>query len=240
MQKAFLVSIFAIIAPLAAMAQNAATFHVFPQIADGRFPDGSFYQTIGFATNINSQSTTCSWRLVGVPVSRLLNGTTTGVLPALGSVGLQPTSGNVSPLATGYATLTCDHPVTAYMAYVYATASGVVSAQATVFSSPPTMRAQVVVIQTGGNRTAFAIANDTDNAGLYHLSLIDDDANNTIATTTITVPARSNLPRFVDEILTVPPNFTGSVVITSTSSPFSAVGLIYNGSVFASEPVTIY
>ncbi len=208
MKRIILIAVFAVVAPVSLMAQSISSFHVFPQIADGTYGDGSYV--------------------------------TTGTLAAQGSISLAVTSGNVAPLATGYATLTCDRPVTAYAAYISSSAAGIVVSAATVFSSPPTTRAHLIVIQTGGNRGAFAIANDTDSATQYKVDLINSDATQTVATTTISVPARSNLARFLDEIMPVPPNFIGSFVITSPSSPFNVVGLVFNGSVFGSEPATIY
>jgi len=241
MKRIILIAVFAVVAPVSLMAQSISSFHVFPQIADGTYGDGSYFQTIVFATNVNALPATCTFRMVGVPESRLLAGSvTTGTLAAQGSISLAVTSGNVAPLATGYATLTCDRPVTAYAAYISSSAAGIVVSAATVFSSPPTTRAHLIVIQTGGNRGAFAIANDTDRATQYKVDLINSDATQTVATTTISVPARSNLARFLDEIMPVPPNFIGSFVITSPSSPFNVVGLVFNGSVFGSEPATIY
>jgi len=239
MKRIILVTIFAAFMPVGLIAQSAATFHVFPQIADGNLNDGSFYSTSIFATNVNTQAATCTLRLYGVPASRL-DTKSTVTLPARGSIALMATAGNGSPLAAGYATLTCDRPVHAFATYLFSSALGLTLSGASVFSSPPTTRAQLIVLNLGRFRSALAIANDTDSVARYQLAVIDIEASQTVATTTITVPARSNLPRFLDEMFPLPKDFVGSVVITSSSTPFSLVGLLYIDAAFLSQPAAIY
>src|SRR5215467_5546802 len=91
-------------------AQGAATFHVFPQLADGLQPDGSFFASTILATNVNTQQATCTLHLYGAISTRLL-GTPSFTLPTSGSFSLQATVaafGQALPIATGYATLSCD------------------------------------------------------------------------------------------------------------------------------------
>jgi hypothetical protein len=59
-----------------------------------------------------------------------------------------------------------------------------------------------------------------------------------IGTASVSVPPRSNKPTFVDEVMTVPPNFNGAVAI-SGSSQFSAMGLVFIGNIFLSEPTAV-
>jgi hypothetical protein len=140
------------------------------------------------------------------------------------------------PLATGYSTLTCTQPVAASVLYAYIGFNGPLSA-ATVFSSPPATRAQLVAIQN--TRLAFALANNTDASAQYQLALVTA-AGQTITSTTLTVAARTNVARFIDEVMTVPQNFMGALTV-SGSTQFSLVGLLFvpGSDLFTSEPAVI-
>jgi hypothetical protein len=145
------------------------------------------------------------------------------------------------PLATGYGTLTCSQPVTATISYVYlAVPSGTVLAGAAVFSSPPAKQAELVVYQTAGYRTALAIANDTDTAAQYQVTVyFGSGGTRQIGPANVSVPARSNLATFLDEIMKFPSDFNVGAVVVSGSTPLSVVGLVFNGSVFFSEPAAV-
>jgi hypothetical protein len=219
-------------------AQAAATFHIFPQVADGIIGTTAYVSSM-VAVNVGSQPANCTYRLYG-GVSSRISGPPTFTLAGSGSFILVNTligDGIITPLATGYGTLTCSQAVAAFVAYInLAVPSAAVLAGATVFSSPPTTRAELVVIQTAGYRTAMALANDTDTPVTYQVS-VNSSTGLQVGTTTVPVPARSNVSKFVDEIIPLPASFTsGSALITSASTPFSAVGLIFNGSVFFTEP----
>jgi len=59
-----------------------------------------------------------------------------------------------------------------------------------------------------------------------------------LATAPVNVAAKSNIPKFLDELMTVPANFLGRVVITG-ATPFSVIGLNFFGSIFLTQPATI-
>jgi hypothetical protein len=242
MKKIILTLVLLCAARTSVWAQDASTFHVFPQVADGAQGDGSFYVSTVLATNVNPQAANCTLHLYGGISSRLL-GSPSFTLPNSGSFSLQATQsafGFVLPLTTGYATLSCDRPVTALVGYLHLAASGTVSGAATVFPSPTTMHAQLLVNQTGGTRLALALANDTDAAGTYQVNLVDASGQIVVASS-VTVSARSNTARFLDEIVRIPDNFSiGSVSVTSSSAAFSLIGLFFNGNVFFSQPATTF
>src|SRR5262245_2223262 len=52
---------------------TAGNYHVFPQIADGTFPDGTSYSSVLFATNTGPSSANCTYRLYGLSGDRLPN-----------------------------------------------------------------------------------------------------------------------------------------------------------------------
>ena len=220
-------------------AQSPATFHVFPQVADGFVADGSAYFSTLVASTLGTQAATCTINLYGAVASHI-RGVTITIAP-LGIVAKNTAladNAGFLPLATGYATLSCDRAVAAQLGYFYLAPTlpnlNVLGA-ATVFSSPPTTRAQIFGTNSVGFRSAIAIANDTDTTGQYQIN-VRNDSGQSIATTTISVPARSSVAKFFDELVQLPPNFGGSAVITSgsASTPFSAVGLLFNGSTFLS------
>src|SRR5262249_51539931 len=128
-------------------AQGAATFHVFPQLADG-ISGGTGYVSAVVATNTSSQSTNCTLKPSSTLANRFSNLTFT--LPATAGLNthlLQSVFATAPglPLVNGYATLTCDQPVVAYALYLLDSATRAILSGATVFSSPPTTRAQFFV-----------------------------------------------------------------------------------------------
>ena len=64
MKNMILIIVFLLVAQVGLMAQGAAAFHVFPQIADGAVGDGTAYITSVIAININTQPTTCTLRFL--------------------------------------------------------------------------------------------------------------------------------------------------------------------------------
>jgi hypothetical protein len=239
MKKSFLVLVFVLMTRIGLLAQGAATFHVFPQIADGALGDGTAYVTSVNVTNVSTQPATCTVKFYGVPPSRLGNTPLTTTIVSQGSVFQWSTSGN-GILATGYATLTCNQSVTASAVYVQIqTSNSVVIAGATVFSSPPTMRAHLGVTELASVHTALALVNDTDGPGQYQVTVTDVGIG-LVKTATITLPPRSNLPKFLNQIVELPGTFSGTVVVTSTTTQFSLVGLVFINSIFISQPASIY
>ena len=241
MKRIMLAVVWLAVAGVDLRAQSAAVFHVFPQLADGVQADGSYYVSTILATNVNSQPATCSIRLYGGVTSRLF-GASSFILPTSGSFNLQATLsafGSTLPLTTGYATMSCDRPVTALAAYLFLSPLGTVLGAATVFPSPATNHAQLLVNQTGGAKLALALANDTDAAGTYQITL-SNSSGQTVATGSTSVAARSNVPRFLDEILKIPDTFSIGAVSITSSDPFSVLGLFFVGPVFFSQPATTF
>jgi hypothetical protein len=91
----------------------------------------------------------------------------------------------------------------------------------------------------GGARLALALANDTDATGTYQLTLLNASGQ-TVATGSTSLPPRSNSPKFLDEVLTIPSNFSIGAVSITSSDPFSVLGLFFIGPVFFSQPATTF
>jgi hypothetical protein len=226
---------------------TAGTYHVFPQIADGTLPDGTFYVSSLFATNSSPNSTNCTYRLYGLSSDRVAspNPFDPFLLPAFGGFVIKSTKGTAS-FASGYATLSCDQPVAASVLYQFGSTSGILGL-ATVFSSPRSLVAQYTVPNTNtGLRLGLAIANDTDLAEDYLVILSNSDGAE-LGRTTLTIPPRSTIARFVNELFTVPPlGFQGSVGIVSAKvlngaggGEFRTIGVLFWGTTFSTLPPTI-
>src|ERR1051326_7011477 len=105
--------------------KTANTYHVFPQVADGFASDGSSYQTSLYVHSAVSGSINCTFTMYGVPSDRLGGPSQFSIGPTSGSgMILRTTSLPENPIATGYATLTCNGPVTAQVAYGFYAVTG--------------------------------------------------------------------------------------------------------------------
>jgi hypothetical protein len=223
-------------------AQGSATFHVFPQIADGLDSGGTSptgYVSSVLITNTSAASATCTLQLYGAGLANRIAGPSTVTLQGSGSFATINTTlltFTLLPLATGYGTLNCTQPVAATVAYVYASLSGIIGG-ATVFSSPAATRAQLLTIAS--TRLGFAIANNTDAAAQYQVSLVNASGQ-IVSSGTVAVGARSNVAKFIDEgiFMNFPTDFTGAFVVSGTT-PFNLVGLLFSGNVFTSQPAAI-
>jgi hypothetical protein len=93
----------------------------------------------------------------------------------------------------------------------------------------------MILDQRNGSQLGIAIANNTDVAHIYDVKLV---ANTGTRTTSITVPARRSIARFVSEILLgLPPNSVGILTVQSRDySDFSMIGLRYTGATFTTIP----
>jgi hypothetical protein len=233
------VSLTLVVLPVRSVAQG--DYLIFPQVADGYFGDGSFYRSTlnikhwhgSLPTNV------CSLEFFGLDVdfgtgrSDLFDVT----VPLGGYASIRTTAD--LPLATGYATLFCEAPVHAQMTYAAYDPSGTKTAEATVF---PTWFERfvhrLIVDGRDDTRLGLAIANNSDSAHTYTLTL-EDPSGFEVATGTTSVPARSNTAVFVADIVSPPP-VPGETYLLEVRSDdfsyFSVLGLQYSGVVFSSVP----
>ena len=214
---------------------TASTYHVFPQFADGRFTDGSYYKTTGMYLNPSSTATAdCTTRLRGMTTDGA-SAFTANMSP--GSTVLS-SSGGTQSLQTGYATLQCSASVDAQALYSYYAANGVKLSEATVFSSPSAQRVQVLADSREGSKVGLGIANDTDQMHDYTVAVLDANGN-TVGTTNLTLNGRTSIGRFLSELVTLPPNHYGQVIVSSTTGTVSIVGVRFSGAAMTTIPQTI-
>ena len=214
-------------------------FHVFPQIADG-----GGWQSIFLVTNVSQSDSRCTLQLQGLSVDRFprvsgvsaSGSTATFTLKSGGYLVYRST--NQQSLAAGYATLDCAEPVEAQVLYVAKDASGTTTGMATVFSSPPGTVFQFPVLALE-NRLAAAVANDTSSEASCRL-VLEDPARVTQGEATFSVPAKSTVARFLDQVIALPGgSFTTGSATLSCDQQVSVIGLYVDGALFTTLPPAI-
>jgi hypothetical protein len=208
---------------------TASVYHVFPQFADGKFADGTYYRTTGIYMNSSAgTSADCVMQLHGVSTDGESK-FAVSIPPGNFVVG---TTNGTQDLQAGYATMDCSAPVDAQEVYSYYSADGTKLAEATVFSSPAARSVQILADDREGALVGLAIANDSDQLNKYTIV-----AGDTIGT--VTLAPRKAIAKFLNQFLTLPPNYVGPVVVSSDTGTASIIGLRYTGTVFTTIPETI-
>lgn len=224
----------------ASFAQSANTLHVFPQVADGAFSDGTFYRSTIFAVNSGSLDAACTIQLYGMSPTRLL-GPSIFTLVAGGGVIRNGTSGT-SEFARGYATLECNQPVQAYVQFELVAPTQEVMGTAAVFPAVQTQTAEFLAPTTPIYRLGLAIANNTDSTATYRIRVGTAGSNE--LQTNVIVPSRSSIARFADELVSIPDGFLPvAILVESTGAdqnPVHSIGLVFSGGVFSTIPAVTF
>ena len=226
---------------LPAIAQSDETakrFHVFPQLADG-----GGWQSFLLVTNAAQSSSFCAFELHGLTVDRfpevsgitMSGSTATFEIPGPGGYRVWRTK-NESALATGYATLDCTAPTVAQVLYASRDGSGL-TGMATVFSSQAGTVFQFPVL-TPEASLGIAIANDTNTRTSCDVVLEDTDRFN-LSDATFSILSKSNVARFLHEIIQIPPGFASGSATVSCDQQVSLIGLQFAGAIFTNLPPTV-
>jgi hypothetical protein len=211
---------------------TANTYHVFPQFADGRASDGSYYRTTLMVANPSSITTsTCTLRLYGLTV----NGQGTYTFTFVGGGWTVLPVSSTQPLKSGYATLQCSAAVEAQLLYSFYSPAGAKISEATVFSSPPAAAVQVLGDNRNGSQIAIAVANDSDVSRTYTISAYNS-AGSLVGSATVPIAARANLARYVSDLVTLPADYFGQVYVTSGGGAASLIGIRFTGVAFTTIP----
>ena len=226
---------------LPAIAQSDETakrFHVFPQLADG-----GGWQSVLLVTNAAQSSSFCTFELHGLSLDRFpeVSGITASGSTATFSLDgpggyLAWRTKNESALATGYATLDCTAPTVAQVLYASRDGSGV-TGMATVFSSQAGTVFQFPVL-TPEASLGIAIANDTITDASCRFVLESPDRQN-LGQATLPVPSKSNVAKFLSEVIQVPDGFTEGSATVSCDQQVSAIGLQFAGAIFTTLPPAV-
>ena len=227
---------------LPAIAQSDETakrFHVFPQLADG-----GGWQSFLLVTNVAQSSSFCTFESHGLTVDRFSEvsgitasgSTATFSLEGDGGYLAWPTK-NESALATGYATLDCTVSVVGQVLYASVGQSGGITGLATVFSSQAGGVFQFTVL-TADASLGIAIANDTNTGTSCDVVLEDPDRVN-LGDATIFIFSKSNVARFLSQIIQTPPGFAGGSATISCDQQVSIIGIHFAGAIFTTLPPAI-
>ena len=221
---------------LAAPLQAQTTFHVFPQFADGAFSDGTFYRSTLNVTPWFSD-TACSLNLQGLTADFGQGDISTLSISLTEDQFLSTRTTGVGDFEGGYATLTCSNSTFAEVTYSLFAANGSKISEATVFSSrESSVGRRLLVDGRDGARLGVAVANTTDLTRMYDLTL-RDATGSTVSTGTMSVPAKTSLAKFVDELMTVPAGSISMLDIRPQDfSDFATIGLRFTGPVFTTVP----
>ena len=212
--------------PVSSTAPTVNTYHAFPQFADGRFSDGTYYRTSRMYLNPNPSATAdCTTRLRGLTTDG--NNIFTLSLPAM--TFFNGRTNGMQTFQSGYATVQCSVGVYAQAVYSFYSPANVKLSEATVFSSPPANQLQVLVDTREGSRLGIAIANDSDQVTTYNI-VVTDANGATVGSTSRTLSARTAIADFLDNFVPLSPNFVGAVVVTAPASRTgSVIGLRFTG-----------
>ncbi len=218
--------------------ETAKLSHVFPQLADG-----GGWQSVLLVTNASQSTNLCTLELHGLTIDRFedrgttaTGSTATFTLIAPAGYLVWPTK-NESALASGYATLDCTDPVVAQVLYASRDGSGTTTGMATVFSSQAGGVFQFPVL-TPDASLGIAIANDTNTGASCGVALKDPDRLS-LGDSTISIPSKSNVARFLSQIIQTPPGFAGGSATISCDQQVAVIGLQFAGAVFTTLPPPI-
>jgi hypothetical protein len=214
---------------------TANTYHVFPQIADGRFGDGNYFRTTLMIANPSSVTAAdCTFRLYGLTIDGRSSFTY-----SVGASGWQISqSSGVQNLKSGYATLECSANVEAEALYSLYSQNGTKISEAAVFSSPSASQVQILADHREGARLGLAIANDSDQSVNYSISVYEIDGRH-VGTAPLTLAARSNRAAFLDELIRIPAGQYGPVIVSGLNGNARIIGLRFTEAIFTTIPQTI-
>jgi hypothetical protein len=137
-----------------------------------------------------------------------------------------------SPLNTGYAKLSCGGTVEAQLQVSLSDKDNKKLGEATMTPAMAGTSFQFLIDRRDGTRLAVSLVNDS--ATFVQFAIIARDRFNfEVDRVYETIEPRSQLWRFVDQMLTLPADFVGSIQLVSLSAGQNyAVGVQFSGSVF--------
>jgi hypothetical protein len=228
-------------------AQSSSNVYVFPVFAVGSAAGTTYRATVKINETGTATKVQCALvqRNTSASLTRLDGQVyTADVLDAGFSPAAQTTifleqypfeilrTNDPSPLKTGYAKLSCPAAVQSQVQVSLFDAQNNKLGEATVPPATAGASFQFLIDRRDGTRMGFSLVNDS--TGFEQFTLIArDQFNNVIDQKFDNIEPTSQVSRFVDEMLTLPANFYGSVEIVAFGGQQNyAVGLQYTGTVF--------
>jgi hypothetical protein len=235
------VLIVCLLLPNAAFAQVfSSSRHVFPWFLDGHTASGETYKTDLMLSNPNAAITRCTLQFAGFTAR--LDGLN-GALPTAVSVAtfdifqfgyevIRSLAGQ--NLARGYAVLNCTAPIyaTATLSYFESETSKSPVVEASLPSSFGATSIEYVFDRRNGARLGIAVANPFGTPTAFRLSV----GGTLNGTWTFLVPAGGVFAAFLDELVPLPANATGKVILSDANGarPIYSIASKYRGSTFSS------
>jgi hypothetical protein len=228
-----------------AQSDGRSTVHVFPQFADGRFSDGSYYRSaIHISNPSSSASGICTITVRGMFTTMeyldgsYVSGGTFSVSVSPNSWAIYRTPGTGS-FQSGYVNLSCTIPVNALVIYGFYAANGVKLSEASVFSSPLGTLLQVLSDQRDGARLGIAVINDNDLSANVAV-VAGNRSGQVVGSASITIQARSQFVGFIDQILpSIPSDHVGQILLSSSGPQLAMIGLRFTGAAFTTISSTL-
>jgi len=232
-----------------AMAQTqASNVYVFPLFVDGASGGISYQSVVRITKTTTANPLQC--QLIQRNTSAAFTGVdgstyTADVLdsgfspPALTQLTLDQflpfeilrTNGQ-SALKTGYAKLACAGSVESQLQLSLYDSKKVKLSEATILPAVQGKSFRFIVDTNDGTRLGFSLTNDSLAAGQFAL-IARDQFGYEIDRVYGWIDPWSQVSRFVDEMLTLPPHFVGTIELVGISGGQNyAVGLQFTGSVF--------
>jgi hypothetical protein len=224
----------------AQVTDGSAANHVFAQFADGRFSDGTFYRSTVMVSSDSLSPINCTSTLFGLTVAGFGDGSTRSFTLVGGGWNIYKTPGSQT-FRNGYVILNCNAAVTAQVLYTFLSSSGIVLSEATVFSSPAASIAQLLTDQRNGAQLGIAIANNGSAAKEFVIVALDASGIEA-GRRSVQIAGRSQIARFLNELISLPADYVGQVQISSnTTDTFDvyAIGLRFTGVAFTTTPASL-
>jgi hypothetical protein len=225
-------------------------YHLFPQFADGKFSDGSFYRSsLLVMSDSTTRTTQCTFTMRGLGAQRLTTRDGGVLVPdqnrqlfsikALGYQVLQ--SAGTAAIGSGYSDLDCDGYVWAQVLYAYYSSSGVKISEAAVFAWQQGYgfrRSVLILDQREGARLGLALANVYNHSNDYDI-VVRSVSGNLVGTARVTVLPKSSTAKFVHELVPgIPEGFVGKVIIVARGDEAYITALRFTGAAFTTIPVS--
>jgi hypothetical protein len=230
---------------------------VFPQFADGKFGDGSFYRSTLIVQSYDSMgSQPCAFWTFGASAQRFTNASGQVLVPdtnnrlafSLGSLRSQVfRSAGTNQLNTGFVGVGCNGALwNAFVLFTLYTPAGTKLGEATVFPShidSNAPAAHLMADQREGANLGIALANPDSRTGDFDLT-IRNSQGVFVDKAFVSLPPYAQTAKFLTELFpSLPANFVGTVAILPrrqyAGPGVYAVGLRFTGQLFTTVPVTL-
>jgi hypothetical protein len=141
-----------------------------------------------------------------------------------------------SPLKTGYAKLSCAGIVEAQLQFSLSDQTKKLG-EATITAAAQGRSFQFLIDRRDGTRLGFSLANDSAASGDF-IIVARDRFNYEVDRAYVMIEPWSQVSRFVDEVVSLPPDFVGSIELIGPDGQSYAVGFQFTGTVFTTiQPI---